>query len=221
MALSKLQVLLLASFPSLITAQQFLRSTTSSPCQNLPNATQFNSSGFEVSLTPENNSLAWDVYGNNSYSGPVILSIILATNDYQFLNVTLDPCTAGDASLCPSSAGEITLLMNSMIPDQPLEEIPEEVFTAMESDAVAYFFMNDTRTGEAVGCVMAELENGMNAGNESSSGNNTTGGGGSGSANDSNEQTDANATEDAGNNETGNGDASGAASLAMDWRMSS
>ncbi|EME79892.1 uncharacterized protein MYCFIDRAFT_18514, partial [Pseudocercospora fijiensis CIRAD86] len=92
---------------------------------------------FAASLTPDNNTLAYDLQATNTYSGSITISYIIAVNSTTYYNLIEDPCSSGEASFCPASPGQIALNSNQNAPDRVLSRIPESAYTT--PDLVAWF----------------------------------------------------------------------------------
>lgn len=200
----------LASMLSFANAQRALYSIENSTSTCTSNSS-ITADIFSASITPDNNTIGYDVFGTFNYSGPVLLSYILTVNSETALNITEDPCSGtGTAYLCPANPGQIGLNSNINAPDGDLDTIPEDVYTARDPDANFQYVMTNAESGEIVGCLQTNLTN--DASREANS--TETGGSGANSTGNANETGSA--------NETGGGaqnDESGASTSYLNWTL--
>ncbi|GIZ38692.1 hypothetical protein CKM354_000209900 [Cercospora kikuchii] len=180
----------LATILSFTHAQRALYSIENSTSTCISNSS-ITADIFSASITPDNNTIGYDVFGTFNYSGPVLLSYILTVNSETALNITEDPCLGTGASsyLCPASPGQIALNSNINTPAGDLDTIPEDVYTTSNPDANFRYVMTNAESGEIVGCLQTNLTNDAsmeaNSTETGGSGANSTGNGnGTGSGNE-------------------------------------
>ncbi|EME41368.1 hypothetical protein DOTSEDRAFT_73702 [Dothistroma septosporum NZE10] len=144
--------------PSVAYAADYLRSTSFDYCQS---SNQFNASTFNVTITPDNRTLAFVLDGESTFSGNDTLdfSIIINGNDTSLFRQ--DPCSSGIAALCPSSPGQIVLTSNIEIPQRVLDMLPQDIYTVSNLDARFRLSFNNTATGRPFGCLETNLTNGV------------------------------------------------------------
>ncbi|KAF7190987.1 Flavin carrier protein 2 [Pseudocercospora fuligena] len=202
---------LLAS-ASLATAQRALYSIESSygACPDLSNSS-LAATYFAASLTPDNNTLAYDLQATNTYTGNVTISYIIAVNDTTYYDLEEDPCSSGEASFCPASAGAIILSSNQNAPDSVLDRIPAEAYTTPDLMAYFRYYLNDSATGMPVGCLQTNLTNEATQKANMTSSSNSTGEGNSTSSGSG-------STNSSGSGSGGNGN-SGAGTVYLNWTL--
>jgi hypothetical protein len=99
-----------------------LTSTSLNPCQA---NSKFSATLFDVSFTPGNRSLAFDVVGVSSITGNVTIELIVIAYGLQVYKTTINPCNSDDLKgLCPMNEGQINLLSNADIPAESLKQVP-------------------------------------------------------------------------------------------------
>lgn len=200
--------ILILALASLATAQRALYSIENSygTCPDLSNSS-LSATYFAASLTPDNNTLAYSLQATNTYTGNVTISYIIAVNSTTYYDLKEDPCSSGEASFCPASAGTIALASNQNAPDSVLDRIPAEAYT--DSNLMAWFryYLNDSATGMPVGCVQTNLTNEATQKANATSGMNATSGG--------------NSSESGGANSSGSGGngSSGAETVYLNWTL--
>ncbi|KAK4503780.1 hypothetical protein PRZ48_004695 [Zasmidium cellare] len=149
--------LLLASAP-LTCAERLLKSTSLNPCQTNNN---FSATLFDVTFTPQNRSLAFDVVGVSSITGNVTIELIVLAYGLNVYKTTINPCDSDDfQGLCPMNEGQINLNSNADIPASSLKQVPGITYTVPDLDAKVQVYFNQTSTGTSAACVEAELSNG-------------------------------------------------------------
>lgn len=174
----------LLSAASIASAEDYLRSTSFDNCES---SNQVNASSFDVVITPENRTIAFDIYGDITFSGIALLNFSIIIDGNETLLFRQDPCSAGSSTaLCPTSPGQIVLNSNIEYPESASDRIPEEAYTTPDLDAQFRLSFINNATRQPFGCLEANLTNGvMEAANGTSSENNTSTAG-TNTANDTN-----------------------------------
>ena len=134
-----------------------LISTSLNPCQA---NSQFSASLFDVTFTPKNGSLAWDINGVSNINGNVTIQLAVIAYGLNVFSDTINPCDGNELTLCPMREGPLTMNANAQIPQSSLAGIPGITYTIPDLDAKVQVYINKTDTGESVACVEAELSNG-------------------------------------------------------------
>lgn len=159
---------------------------------------------FSATLTPANQTVAYDASLDNSFSGKVTLGLSLTGDGDTIFHSQLDPCSSASfAGLCPASSGLISIVSNLNFPAKMLDKIPDRIFTKKDLHASFRLEMQAAASGKTVGCLEAKLSNGVGA-------NATTGG--SPSATSSGDAGEPTTTSEG--NGSGNASGSGAAGSA-------
>ncbi|KAK4620176.1 Flavin carrier protein 2 [Fulvia fulva] len=155
-ALLTLGTLLGAS--SIAHAEDYLRTTSFTNCES---SNQFNASTFNITITPENRTIVFDLGGDITFTGNASLdfSIIINGNEAQLFRQ--DGCIADYPAFCPTTPGQINLNSNIELSETASDMIPEELYTMPDLDAQFKLSFNDTATGQPWGCIEANLTNGV------------------------------------------------------------
>lgn len=177
--LGSISLLLLAS---LVQAQRTLYSNSFQSCQSNNSLT---ATSFDASLTPDNRNLRYFLNGATTYSGNATIAISISVNEETIFSSTFDPCVRGIAGFCPSNAGPIMLNVNTQVPSGSFDGIPNTTYTMTNPDAYFRFYLNNSATGRAVGCLQANLTNDASRTMPGSNTTNSTNTTGSGSGNQS------------------------------------
>ncbi|SMQ55762.1 unnamed protein product [Zymoseptoria tritici ST99CH_1A5] len=203
--------LTLALLTTSTTAQRQLNSTSFSTCISNSSLT---ADSFSATIYPDTDSFEYDWIGANSFVGNDTISVIITVASKVVYNDTLDPCLSNAwAYFCPASKGEVAIMTNTITPNGTFEDIPESVFTQPGLEASFEVQMTNSDTGAVVGCLRANLTNGVegngasdeNAG--SSNATTTEGTNGSGSSNESS------------TSGSGSGGGSGASTAYLNWTL--
>lgn len=139
-------------------AERLLKSTSLNPCQT---NNSFSATLFDVTFTPQNRSLAFDVVGVSSITGNVTIELVVLAYGLSVYKTTINPCDSNDfQGLCPMNEGQINLNSNADIPASSLKQVPGIAYTVPDLDAKVQVYFNQTSTGLSAACVEAELSNG-------------------------------------------------------------
>lgn len=154
--LAVLQLLLI----SLAAAERVILGTALLPCME-NNA--FTVSRFDVSFTPENRTLAFDVSMNIAIQGQVYAEIALYAYGFKVISKTVDPCNGNSLKqLCPLYAGEIDIQSTTTVGEDVINDIPGVAFTVPDIDAIAIvkvYSIDDADAANPLACIRAELSN--------------------------------------------------------------
>ena len=101
-----------------------LISSSLNPCQE-NNA--FSATLFDVTFTPSNGSLAWDIIGVSSISGRVQIELRVYAYGLKVISDVIDPCSSSDLrGMCPMREGQINMNSNAAISQDALSQVPGE-----------------------------------------------------------------------------------------------
>ena len=162
-------------------------------CQNDRPA---NTTSFNVSISPSNATLAFDIKGLPTIPGNATLSFVVLADGDEVYKTMLDPCIFPIPDLCPAS-GEAANLTASM-------RIPENVLDTMDlssrADVKSQLSLDITGTGsrQFLSCVETALRS-----DASNNGNGTTQTEGNGSGNDTSSSSDSGSTNGTADNAGG------------------
>jgi hypothetical protein len=206
-----------------LNGQPFLSTGQTSPCPGLP---LLNTTTLTASFSPSNSTLALSLVGTlPGPDGNATLSIAILADDNKAYNMSLDPCSAGIAALCPASEGEPVVLQSNF--NVPAAEIGD---LDLDSRANVTFQLRvdvhglDQRVHSS--CVETVLRSGGSEGGDgSNSGNATVGDGGNdvanGTSSDGGNGGDDNSTSNDGGASTNGGtQGSSANALQATWYLS-
>ena len=115
------------SISQMVSAIRFIESKSLNPCMENSN---FSASLFQVTFTPDNNSLAFNIDGNSAISGDVTADLLVIAYGYTAVRETLDPCKLNLQGLCPMSMGNININSNIPIPGDVVSKIPGKLIEA-------------------------------------------------------------------------------------------
>lgn len=151
-----LLTILVSVLPS-AAAVRYLETRSLSPCKENPS---FTASRFHVVFTPNNASVAFDVDGVSTISGKVTASFEIFAYGISVYKHVFDPCTEGWDGVCPMNPGPITINTNWDIGMDNVKRVPGIAYGVPDLDGLARVHINDTKTGQNMGCFEAELSNG-------------------------------------------------------------
>lgn len=116
---------LLLSLFALPTSGRLLESTSLATCLE---DSKFTATLFDVSLTPQNNSLNFDVVGLSTIQGKVTIEIAVFAYGLKIYTQTINPCDdrASFGGMCPMQEGPINIKANQMLSADTLKSIPGE-----------------------------------------------------------------------------------------------
>ncbi|KAF2665568.1 TRP-domain-containing protein [Microthyrium microscopicum] len=115
---------------------------------------------FQVTFTPDNGTLSFNLNGVSQISGKVILEFQVLGYGYSVYHGTIDPC-ADDTlkGLCPMNQGAIpNLPSNAEIPQSTVSKVPNAIYYIPDIDGKVRVWINST-DGTPLACVEAELTN--------------------------------------------------------------
>nr|POE56394.1 flavin carrier protein 2 [Quercus suber] len=153
---------LLLVLASCASAQRMLFSDSLTNCQAQNN---FSATSFDVTLTPNNNTLSFAIDGTSTIKGYVTIDLIVYAYGLQAYQTTINPCSKDDdnpfSNFCPMTEGPITLPPSNLdVPAKSLAQVPGIAYSVPDLDAKVQVFFNVTATGKPAACVQTELSNG-------------------------------------------------------------
>jgi hypothetical protein len=151
--------ILLLAFTSLASAQRMLQSNSLDACSANPG---FTATLFQVTFTPDNGTLAYNIDAVSSISGNVTAEIQIIAYGITAFNKTIDPCQNDDLiALCPLNPGVIpNINSNSQLSSSVVSEIPWIAYTWPDLDGQVRVYIKNSTTGDVIACVQADLSNG-------------------------------------------------------------
>ncbi|KAK4499234.1 hypothetical protein PRZ48_009747 [Zasmidium cellare] len=200
-------------YASFTNGQRALVSDSFSTCTD---NSQLTATSFEVSITPDNNTIGYSIFGSTTYSGNATIDFVLAVDSRRVFMSTIDPClSTGSPFFCPASAGQLALVAEQNVGSTGLNNVPDDVYTSSDPNAYFQYRLNDRSTNETVGCLQANLKNDA-SGNSTNSTDST--GSDNSTSNDGNSSSSSNETS--GSNSTGgSGGNSGASTSHLSWTL--
>jgi len=149
-----------ALFSSATLADRILETNSLEPC---PGTTDggFTATLFDVTVTPDNNTVTYDITAVVSISGKVNATIDIIAYGYSIKAIKLDPCsTPALTQLCPLSPGSFNLPSNLQLDPGTLNAVPGIAYSIPDVDAVVRATITNVTDGSMVACVQASLSNG-------------------------------------------------------------
>lgn len=135
-----------------------IESRSLNPCMS---NSSFSATLFQVTFTPGNRSLAFNIEGISNIAGKVEADLQLLVYGYAAMDSVLDPCGNDDLSgMCPMNSGPLTIKSNLDISQDIMGSIPGIAYTVPDLDAVVRIKIRDQDTKVQLACVEAELSNG-------------------------------------------------------------
>lgn len=144
--------------------QTSLYSTSFRPCCS--NCTQFTTFAFNVSLTPSNRTLNYQLSGDSTFAGQTeLIATLFHDGDSIFYQNIDDPCSDGEIDaipeLCPIATGSLNISVTQEVPQRLLDFLPGDILTTPDPDVSMSLYLFDVRGNRAFGCVQANLTNGI------------------------------------------------------------
>lgn len=128
LSLSKSLLWLAAAALPLASAENIIESKSLNPC--MANSS-LSATLFNVAFTPSNRSLAFKIEGISNIVGKIEADIELLAYGYSAMNQKLDPCGSKELeSLCPMTAGPLTIKSNVDISQEIMGSIPGKTASA-------------------------------------------------------------------------------------------
>jgi hypothetical protein len=113
---------------------------------------------FDVSFTPDNRTVTYDVTANVEISGNATALITVYAYGIQVIQETLNPCKLNIDQLCPMTPGQIDIQSHSTLTSSIVNDIPGVAYTVPDLDAEVYVqVFDDTNTMQA--CIQASFIN--------------------------------------------------------------
>jgi hypothetical protein len=142
----------------LVVAERFIESKSLNPCMD---NSAFSATLFNVALTPNNRSLAYNIEGISNIAGRIEADLELLVYGFPAMTQKLDPCGNKDLEgMCPMNAGQLTINSNLDISDEVMAQIPGIAYTIPDLDLLVRIRIRDQDTHVLRACVEAELSNG-------------------------------------------------------------
>ncbi|KAL1903133.1 putative flavin carrier protein 3 [Sporothrix stenoceras] len=141
-------------------AEELLKSNSLNTCQA---NSGFTASLFDVVFTPHNSSANVDLVAVSSIEGNVLFDVSIIAYGLQITRITVDPCDAGLAGLCPMTAGKLSMNFNLAVGSDASDIIPGIAYSFPDLDATVKVYFNMTsgdQAGQSVACVEADISNG-------------------------------------------------------------
>ncbi|KAK1486005.1 transient receptor potential ion channel [Colletotrichum tamarilloi] len=148
--------LLAALLPSTAYADRILQSSSLNNCQK---KSDFSASLFNVVVSANNGSVMANIAAVVSVEGKAVFDVALRIYGYDYLKMTIDPCTMDLQGLCPMKPGKIDMEFSFEIGDK-LDQVPGIAYTIPDLDATIRAIVNLTETNTTVACVEADFSNG-------------------------------------------------------------
>ena len=134
---------------------------TTSSLQTCQANSSFSANLFQVALTPGNKTVSFNVNGESSISGNVLIELQLVAYGLNVYSTTLNPCEIGLSGLCDMHPGNVQIhSANNVIPASVLSQVPGVAYTVPDLQATVRVLFNSSKTGEPLACVEANLSNG-------------------------------------------------------------
>lgn len=147
----------IAALIPLVMAERIIESNSLVSCQE---NSGFSASLFDVTFTPDNGSLAFNVVAITTISGNVTAEIDVTAYGYTAVKRTINPCELNLSGLCPLSPGQINIESNIVIPSSIVSIIPGIAYSIPDLDGVVQIKIYNSNTGAQLACVQAALSNG-------------------------------------------------------------
>lgn len=145
---------------SVASAERILYTNSLEPCQGSDDS-GFTAELFDVTVTPDNETVTYDITAIVSISGKVNATVEIIAYGYSVKSEALDPCTNNKLSqLCPLSPGSFKLPSNFQLAPGTLDVVPGIAYTVPDVDAVIRATINNATDGTEIACVQANLSNG-------------------------------------------------------------
>ncbi|TAQ84701.1 hypothetical protein B7494_g6975 [Chlorociboria aeruginascens] len=147
------------TFLSQTSATRLIEAKSLNTCQA---NSSFTASLFDVTFTPDNSSIAFDIVFMSTIQGNITVDIIATAYGLVITRQTIDPCSQKALSgLCPMNTGQVPIQSTATIDSDTLKDIPGIAYTVPDLDATVRVLVNLTSNPDvSVACVEADLSNG-------------------------------------------------------------
>jgi uncharacterized membrane protein len=148
-------ILSVVSFFPHVSAIRLLKSTSLATCQD---NSSFTASLFDVTFTPDNATVTFDIIGISSISGNVTFSVNIELYGYPVVQKTFSPCDLGLGGMCPMSTGQLNLYSNAPLSQSDVNYIPSFAYGIPDLDATVRVVINTTADPSvSVACLQARV----------------------------------------------------------------
>lgn len=138
-------------------ARRIIRATSLVPCMDNSGV---QASKFDVTFTPDDRTLAFDVSLDVEVSGTVYADIVLYVYGFRAIHERIDPCKSSALQqLCPLSTGEIDIISQTQVSGSVVRDIPGVAYTVPNIDAFAIVKVYTNDTDELKACIRADVTN--------------------------------------------------------------
>lgn len=146
-----------ALWTQICSAERVLKASSLVTCMD---DSLFSATNFEVSFSPDNRSIAYDVSANVEISGKVKAEVEVYAYGFKIIAETIDPCdkSINLKQLCPLNPGQIDIASHSELSQSIVDSIPGVAYTVPDIDAQVFVRIKD-KNGEMQACIQAELTN--------------------------------------------------------------
>ncbi|VVT58524.1 uncharacterized protein SAPINGB_P006252 [Magnusiomyces paraingens] len=142
-------------------AERILRSSALLTCMD---NSQFSASKFDVTFTPNNKTVTFDLNAVTTLDGYFVAKIVVIAYGISVITQTINFCNLGSdtSQLCPISPGHLDNLKGTYTIDSDIvNQIPGVTYTIPDLDGIVQVLVypNGTTDSSAVACVEATLTN--------------------------------------------------------------
>lgn len=155
MKLLFLTAVLWSSLYRVCLAERILRATSLVTCME---NSGFSASTFDVSFTPENRTITYDISANVELNGNYTALVTVYAYGIKIIQKTLNPCDMDLSQLCPLQPGTIDIESHTTIDSSDVDSIPGVAYNVPDIDATAYIIVVDDNDGMQA-CIQASFAN--------------------------------------------------------------
>ncbi|BFZ57484.1 Putative flavin carrier protein 3 [Savitreella phatthalungensis] len=141
-------------------AQAIVRQLGTKALSTCMENSQISASHFDVTYTPNNKTLTFDINGKSTVSGNVIVTLEVFAYGIQAVTKTIDPCTTDLTQLCPIEADDIDVTSQTTVDDSVADQVPGIAYTVPDIDGYVKIYINSSTTGKQLACLRADITNG-------------------------------------------------------------
>ena len=147
------------SFAQYASAAQLLKSSSLNTCQD---NSSFTASLFNVELTPNNQTISFDIVGVSTISGNVSFGIDIIAYGISIYEKDINPCDVGLDGMCPMTNGPLDIQSNVQLNQSVIDQIPSIVYGVPDIDVIVKVQINGTDDPTvSLACVEARLSTGQ------------------------------------------------------------
>ncbi|KAI9851241.1 MAG: hypothetical protein M1838_004160 [Thelocarpon superellum] len=150
----------LLALVSHVSSMRMIQSTSLNACQE---NNSFSASLFDVTFTPDNGTVNFNVIGVSSIAGFITAEVEVIAYGYTAVRQTVDPCQmkATLGGLCPMSSGQINIPGNAQLSASVVNRVPGIAYSVPDLDGLVRIHVNDSTTHVSLACLEAPLSNGQ------------------------------------------------------------